>query len=58
VKETKSARAWRGFSESAVAVASNGSGDLLVVRDGSTEIELWEHETGNCAPVSIDWTQP
>jgi hypothetical protein len=46
VAETQQARAsWAGFPPEAVAVASNGSGDLLVLRPGSDEIELWLHET-------------
>jgi hypothetical protein len=56
VRETQQAREWRGFPEGAVSVATNGTGDHLVVRPGSEEIELWDHETCECTPVSIDWT--
>jgi hypothetical protein len=56
VRETRQAREWRSFPEGAIAVASNGTGDHLVVRVGSAEIELWDHETGECHAVAIDWT--
>ena len=43
--ETSQARRWAGFPEGAVAVARNGSGDVLVLRAGSDVIEVWWHET-------------
>jgi hypothetical protein len=52
VRETASAREWRGFPATAVAIAGNGSGDFLVllpsVEDPSTldeRIYVWNHET-------------
>jgi hypothetical protein len=51
VAETASAREWPGFPEGAIAIANNGGGDLLIVRAGSDEIELWDHETGELDPV-------
>jgi hypothetical protein len=42
---------WAGFPEDAVAVADNGSGDMLVIRKGSDEIELWLHETREVLPA-------
>jgi hypothetical protein len=53
VAETKVARSrWPGFPADAVTVASNGSGDLLVLRPGSDKIEVWHHETGEVVPIS------
>ena len=56
VHETREARLWSNFPDSAVAIASDGSGDLLVLRANSIQVERWGHETGECAPVDVDWT--
>jgi len=50
VHETEEARAWPGFPEGAVAIASNGSGDQLVLLaapgGGLDEAPWrWDHET-------------
>lgn len=55
VHETEEARTWTAFPKDAIAVASDGSGDLLVVRAGSERAELWDHETGECSPVEVYW---
>ena len=54
VRETEQARSWRGFPEGAIALASDGSGDLLIVRPGSSKIECWNHETGSCHSYEVD----
>jgi len=63
--ETESAKDWPGFPPSAVAIASNGSGDLLVllpVADnpavlGST-VHLWQHDAGEPPkPVEVSYEQ-
>lgn len=52
VAETQQARTrWIGFPPDAVAVASNGTGDLLVIRTGRDEIERWRHETRDVVPA-------
>ena len=56
VHETREARAWSGFPDDAVAIASDGSGDVLIVRAGTTYVEHWEHETGACVRVEVDWS--
>lgn len=58
VAETALARQAYGFPPGAVAVAFNGYGDYLVLRPGSAAVELWEHETGACRPVEVDWRMP
>jgi hypothetical protein len=55
VRETRSARARAGFPQGAIAIAENGGGDLLIVRDGSEQAEFWDHETGESWPVDVDW---
>ena len=53
VAEAASARMWAGFPQEAVAIASNGTGNYLILmpdeavpgRLGSA-IYLWDHETG------------
>ena len=58
VVETQSARSWAGFPEHAVAIASNGSGDLLVLLPDQNDssalgslVHLWSHETRELQPL-------
>lgn len=51
--ETESARRWPGFPPSAVAIASNGTGDLLVLFPAAADptslgptVYHWRHATG------------
>jgi hypothetical protein len=53
IKETASARQWPHFPSDAIAVASNGCGDLLIVFPQSDEIFEWHHETGAVAPAHV-----
>ena len=59
VLETRSARAWEGFPEDAVAIASNGAGDLLVFMATGTpgqlnpQVQVWNHETRKCSPCAL-----
>jgi hypothetical protein len=52
VRETRTARAWYGFPQDAVAIADGGDGDLLVLVPGESAVQLsdtvyfWRHETG------------
>jgi hypothetical protein len=61
VRETQQAATWPGFPEGAVAIASNGTGDLLVFlpRDKNQldgRVQLWSHETQECTPTALDFT--
>lgn len=51
VAETRAAAAWRGFPPGAIAIAEDGSGDLLVVPAGTDTIAIWQHETGELVPA-------
>jgi hypothetical protein len=59
VLETRSARAWEGFPKGAVAIASNGTGDLLVLMPGvapgslDPQVQVWNHETRKCKPCAL-----
>ncbi|NPC58672.1 SMI1/KNR4 family protein [Caenimonas soli] len=59
VLETRSARAWEGFPQGAVAIASNGAGDLLVLLPMGTpgqldpQVQVWNHETRKCKPSAL-----
>jgi len=56
VRENAEAREWESFPHDAVAVAGNGTGDLLVVCKGSDEIRLWRHDSGELEAVhEIAW---
>jgi hypothetical protein len=57
VHETQEVRNWTTFPRGAVAIASNGSGDRLILRAEVEDIEFWDHETGECLPVSVAWTR-
>jgi len=52
-RETEFARGWGGFPPAAVSIASNGSGDRLILTPSSADpslldsaIHRWDHETG------------
>lgn len=54
VLETQQARTWNNFPDNGIAIASNGSGDNLILLPLDTdnkklreEIYLWQHETGD-----------
>lgn len=55
VRETELAREWSEFPPGAVAIASNGTGDLLILRSGSDVVEMWDHETGELISVVVSW---
>jgi hypothetical protein len=50
LRETEQARKWPNFPPGALCIASNGTGDLLVLkREGNTiedAVYLWSHEFG------------
>ena len=59
VLETKQARAWDNFPDNGIAIASNGSGDNLILLPSDNdkkklreEIYLWQHETGDIQEVA------
>ena len=59
VLETRNARALEGFPQGAVAIASNGAGDFLVLMPkGSSgrldpQVQVWNHETRKCKPAAL-----
>ncbi|UPG96507.1 SMI1/KNR4 family protein [Luteibacter aegosomatissinici] len=55
VRENESWRQWSGFPEGAIAIASDGEGNALVILVGSDEVLAWNHETRQCQPVHLDW---
>ncbi len=59
VLETKQARSWDSFPTNGIAVASNDSGDNLILLPSDNdnkklreEIHLWQHETGEIEEVA------
>lgn len=59
VLETKQARVWDNFPDNGIAIASNGSGDNLILlplhndnKKLREEIYLWQHETGDIQEVA------
>lgn len=59
VRETASAKDWRGFPQDAVAIASNGSGDLAILVPSDSDqgtlqdvVFRWDHETGATSILS------
>ena len=55
VWQTAEAKLWDEFPPEAIAIASDGYGNLLIVRPGVEEVERWDHATGELSPVEIDW---
>ena len=61
VRETKQAMTWPGFPAGAIAVAENGTGDVLVFLPGANgqldgRLQYWNHETQECSPTALDFT--
>lgn len=54
-RETELARRWSCFPPDAVAVATNGTGDLLVLIPQSDNVHLWDHETGQLSTIEVEW---
>lgn len=59
VLENKQARSWGNFPTNGIAIASNGSGDNLILLPSDDdnkklreEIYLWQHETGDIQEVA------
>ena len=61
LRETRSAREWKLFPENALAIASNGTGDLLLLlRQGqqfAPDIVVWRHEDGAIERAADDSEQ-
>jgi hypothetical protein len=64
VVETESAREWPSFPQTAVAIASNGMGDHLVLlpdpeqpRQLQAAVFTWNHETGELDQVAEDFVE-
>ena len=55
IHETKSARDWYGFPQDAIAIATDGSGNYVIVQDGKDGFDYWDHETGEIKSVVIAW---
>lgn len=61
VRETTEARKWDGFPSTAVAIASNGSGDYLILQDTVGDgvlddiVLLWTHDDASASPVDVTW---
>jgi hypothetical protein len=47
LRETKTFRNFPRFPPDAVAIASNGCGDCLVLLTGKSDVYVWDHEAGN-----------
>lgn len=60
VSETLTAKDWPGFPQDAVAIANNGTGDLLVFlskgADLGPEVFAWRHETQDLDLVAADFS--
>lgn len=54
-REAKEATGWAHFPEGAVPVASNGTGDRLILLPDTDEIVAWEHEGGATVRVQVHW---
>jgi hypothetical protein len=55
LRETDMARSWSGFPSTAISIAEDGTGDRMVLREGSNVIERWRHDSRDCLAVKIKW---
>ena len=63
-RETEMAKKWSNFPPDCIAIASNGSGDLLVFKRESSlakkledTVYFWSHETGTLDKVSSSFLE-
>jgi hypothetical protein len=56
VTETKVALRWSGFPSDGIAMASNGSGNLLVLMPDSDDVFFWDHEDNTLTSAVVDWS--
>jgi hypothetical protein len=54
VRETAEARKWPGFPSTAVAIATDGGGNYLMLGPGGAVL-LWDHEDASTVPVEVTW---
>jgi len=63
IRETHSAQEWTDFPAGALALAANGSGNLLIFlcHEGSDRFQdavfVWDHETGHIELVADDFAE-
>jgi len=61
LRETASAKEWRGYPDNAIAIGSNGSGDLLVlIKEDSifnNQVYVWDHEDASLTTVANDFSE-
>jgi hypothetical protein len=61
LSETQALREWPGFPANALSIASNGSGDsLLLLRRGAAfepTVYAWSHETHSLSKVANDFAE-
>jgi len=55
VRETRTAHNDSGFPAGGIAIASNGTGDRLILLPQSNAIFHWDHETRTVAEVTVEW---
>jgi len=61
ISETKSSQEWEGFPSDALAIASNGCGDSIVLLKSNNtynnELYIWSHETRELTKVANKFTE-
>jgi hypothetical protein len=55
LRETQTMRGYAGFPAEAVSIASNGSGDVLVLIPGGSDVYIWHHETGELKLTEVSY---
>jgi hypothetical protein len=55
VRENGALRDWPGLPTGFVAIAANGTGDLLGLLPASDAFHRFDHEQRTVEPVAIDW---
>lgn len=55
VRENASLLGWPGLPRDFLAIASDGSGDLLGLMPGSDRVQHFDHVQRTVSPVEVDW---
>jgi hypothetical protein len=64
IRETETAKGWKGFPADAIAIGANGCGDRLILRPDAVNpaalgatVYWWDHETGQVHKVADDFSE-
>jgi hypothetical protein len=58
LRENAALHAWPGLPPTFVAIAANGTGDLLGLLPGDDRVHWFDHDGQAVSPVEVNWRTP